>query len=319
MTSSAKKKMGGRRFVIDTLLLAALACAGVAAINWHINFYGVFGDVRGENRTVVASERQTKYLYSFNYIPANFDALLVGSSIASNFDTALVHGVRMYNAAISGGNITEEKLIAENALVRGHFRLVVLCVNPYLIQTHGRKAGGMDPRDMWGAIGSTDLVSSYVGALAIRLGWIHGRFTPEGMQDIEAWQRQAKHWDGEGNGKVAPKQVAPANHALMLDTTALDELSKLAQLARAQGATVVWLFAPVYLPIYRERRSGYAKFENAIHSLSEPDDLTVDMNDGSFDALTSQATAFLDGVHLSNKGALDVVHALNQAILIRER
>jgi hypothetical protein len=306
--------MRGKRFVIYTLLLTSTACIVISAINWYINFYGIFGNVRGQSRIVTASERQTKYLYSFNYIPDNFDALLVGSSIAGNLDTSRVHGVHMYNAALSGGNITEEKLIAENALHRGHFSRVVFCLNPYLVATHGRKAGGMENRDVWATLGSTELFSSYIGAIMIRLGLIQGRFTADGKQDFEVLHRQEKILDNLGGRKDAAKPVASQKAEFKLDKTALEELSALAELARSQGASIVWMFAPVYLPEYQAQRSGYEKFENRIRRISKPGELIINMNDGSFNALTSQSRSFSDGVHLSNDGALATVDALDRAL-----
>lgn len=317
MTSNATDAPGGRRFIVGTLFLAAVVVAVAAAINWRINAYGVFGHPVGESLPVITNERQTKYLFSFNYIPGSFDALLVGSSIAGNLDTSKVHGMRLYNAALSGGNITEESLIADNALRRGHLRFLVAFLNPYLVLTHGRKAGGMSPRDFWGALGSTDLMSSYLGALAIRLGLAHQRFTAEGMQD--AWETQAPPADGEGapNPARTPDNATPGISRFALDPTAMEQLAELVQLARAQGAAVVWVFAPVYSPTYNVRRLAYRDFEERIHSLARPGESILDFNDGSFAALTTHADAFSDGVHLSNAAALDVARSLDQFLATR--
>jgi hypothetical protein len=312
VTSNATDAPGGRRFVVSTLVLAAAVGAVLTAINWRINAYGVFGDPPGESRTVISNERQTKYLFSFNYIPGNFDALLVGSSIASNIDTSKIHGMRMYNAALSGGNITEESLIAENALRRGHLRFLVAFLNPYLVQTNGRKAGGMSPRDFWGALGSTDLMSSYLGGLAIRTGLVHQRFTAEGMQDISDLQRPPADVEGALNAARAPGNAAQEISEFALDATALEQLAELAQLARARGAAVIWVFAPVYSPTYDMRRPAYRKFEDRIRALAKPGELIINFNDGSFAALTTRANSFLDGVHLSNGAALEVARTLDQ-------
>jgi hypothetical protein len=312
--SSLSPGSGGRRFVARTLILVVSIAAVVATLNWRINMYGVFGDAQGESRTVIGNERQTKYLFSYNYIPANFDALLVGSSIASNIDTSKIHGVRMYNTALSGGNITEERLIAENALRRGHFRLLVVCLNPYLVLTHGRKAGGMSPGDFWGALGSTDLMSTYLGSIVIRRGWAHQRFTADGMQDILDFQRPVEPLKSAPNEAVPTINAAIDRSKFVLDGTALSELAELVQVARARDAAVVWVFAPVYLPTYTMRRVGYQDFENRIRTIAKTGERVIDFNDGSFTGLTAQPNSFSDGVHLSNDAALEVARTLDQSL-----
>ena len=299
--------------------MVAVVVAVVAAINWRTNAYGVFGDSVGQSRPVIANERQTKYLFSFNYIPRNFDSLLVGSSIASNIDTSKIHGMRMYNAALSGGNITEESLIAENALRLGHLRFLVACLNPYLVQTHGRKAGGMSPRDFWGALGSTDLMSSYLGALAIRWGLAHQRFTAEGRQDMLDFEQPPADAEGGPKAARAPGSFTREMSEFPLDAIAMEQLAELAQLARARGAAVVWVLAPVYSPTYQMRRLAYRKFEDRIRALAQPGELIIDFNDGSFAALTTQANSFADGVHLSNGASLEVVRALDQFLAVGSR
>lgn len=308
MTSNCT--FGGKRFLVVTLGVTLGGCLLIGLINWRINFYGVFGDVRGERRVIVGNEHQTRYLHSFNYIPSNFDALLVGSSIASNFDPSLVRGVRMYNAAISGGNITQERLIAEQALQRGHFKLLVICINPYMVLSHGRKTGGMESRDRWSAFGSADLISSYLGAVAIRFGLMPNRFTADGMQNIEAAGLPAP----AKAQRTGSSQSAVADKAFALDAVALAELSQLIRLGHDVGARVVGVFPPVYLPRYRERRRAYAEFEVRIREIFPPGDQVIDLNDGSFDELTSAPEHFLDGVHLRKEGARKTMKLIDRSL-----
>jgi hypothetical protein len=227
----------------------------------------------------------------------------VGSSVVANIDTAQIHGMRMYNASLSGGNITEENLIAENALRRGHIRLLVICLNPYLVLTHGRKAGGMSPRDFWGALGSTDLISYYVGAFRVQRGLTQERVTPEGVDIFKYPPRDA----GSAQNAVGVPQFA-------LDATAVDELAELARIARAQGTTLVWVYPPVYMPTYNARRTAYRNFEERMRRIAQPGELTINFNEGSFTALTAQPGNFADGVHLTNAAALEVSHILDQRL-----
>jgi len=80
-------------------LLAIVVCAGAgAALNYRINAFGLFGDVRGKvYRSYLNQDREAKYLYSLNYIPSNFNGILVGSSISGNWDTGGIQSARTYN------------------------------------------------------------------------------------------------------------------------------------------------------------------------------------------------------------------------------
>jgi hypothetical protein len=289
--------------VAATLALTLALGAAIAAVDWRVDFYGLFGDARGRSLAVVANERQTKYLLAMSYIPANFDALLVGSSIAGNLDPAEIHGWRMYNAAMAGANITEERLIAENVLRRGHVRLVLVCVNAYLLFSHGRKAGGMEPRDVWSALGSTELVDAYLAALATRLGLAPVRFTPAGAQDLEA---------PGVVGAAAPGSIRRREDDL--DEEALAELDQLLRLARAHGAAVVGFLPPVYAPTLAERRAEHEAFVARVRAhfaLGEP---ILDLNDGALDALAGDPASFIDGVHLRNAAARTVMRELDRRL-----
>ena len=111
-------------------------------MNYRINIYGVFGNTAGKKLVVYDNERTTKYLFSYNYIPGNFDGLLVGTSISDeNWDTSHIAGMRVYNASINGGNISEEDLLLSNVLRRGHPRLIMFVIHPYLTESSDANPG----------------------------------------------------------------------------------------------------------------------------------------------------------------------------------
>src|SRR5271168_458303 len=87
------------------LIVAAVSVAGVV-LNYRINVFGVFGDVSGKTyRSYLNEDREAKYLFSFNYIPTNFDGIMIGSSISGNWDTRKIQLAKTYNLSIDGANI----------------------------------------------------------------------------------------------------------------------------------------------------------------------------------------------------------------------
>lgn len=299
-------KLVAERFVLVTLALAAFLASAIAVVNARVDFYGVFGG-RGQERTVVSNERFTKYVHAFRYIPENFDALLIGSSISEDLDTSQIHGHRMYNASIPSASITEEALIADLALERGRFGLVVVCFDPNLFISHGRKAGGMSPGDYYSSLGSMQLFRDYVGAAGIRFGVLPNRFTPFGVK----YREQPKvPIDGDALIAVDQKKLGPAG--FQVDPEAVTEFAALLSRVRAHGARIVAYFPPVYAPRYAALH--YDVFEAPARSLLLPGDRLLDFNDGSFAEVVRDKKSFVDGVHLSNAVSTLVAKELDHAI-----
>jgi len=73
-------------------------------VNVYMNGYGLFGDVKEKFITLWHNERTSKYLFSFNYIPSNFEGMLIGSSVSDNLNTKKISKFKVYNASINGGN-----------------------------------------------------------------------------------------------------------------------------------------------------------------------------------------------------------------------
>src|ERR1043166_9065165 len=100
MTESPARSPAGvpaRLWVFATLTLTVVVASAVAGANRLVNRYGGFGDVRGRQLVVGENDRTTKYLFARNYIPSNFDGLLLGSSITGNWNTAAIRSHRVYN------------------------------------------------------------------------------------------------------------------------------------------------------------------------------------------------------------------------------
>jgi len=295
-----------------TLALTAILATAVAAVNWRINFYGVFGDVRGQERKPETEERWSKYLFAYNYIPANFDALLVGNSISIDLDSSRIRGYRMYNTSIKGGNATEERLIAEAALAHGQFRLVVFTVEPYMLASHERKGGGMQPRDVWSALGSWQLGYDSAVALARSAHLLPDPYSSFGVYDFRIMGAPTSDAD---LGLRSYLHDHPAGHrAFLVDEIALRDFAAVVQTARDRGARVAVFFAPQYAPKYQALRAEYAAVEQRIRPLFKPDEVLADFNDGSYGEITGQPAHFFDGVHMSPETAAAVVRVLDEKL-----
>jgi hypothetical protein len=295
-----------KQWLTNTLLVVALVAGAGAGLNYRINAFGVFGDVRGKTyRSYLNEDREAKYLFSFNYIPANFDGILLGSSISGNWDTRKIQPARTYNLSIDGANITEEKVLAENVFAREKVRLVLLCVYPHMVSNHGRKTAYMQPRDYWTALGSTQLLREYLNRILARLGRRKAIDNEFGVADYSGLEQD-----------VDPLKVdyrLSHREELVLDETAVAEYAALLDEARAHGARIVAFIPPHYSGVWNG--PDYAAFLARMNRLFHPDEKIIDFNETKYEKFRNIRENFYDGVHISGKGADFLISELNSRLL----
>lgn len=305
--------MTSRRFLIFGLGLI-LACAGATAgvARW-LNFYGQFGDVRGAAYVPQRpNERVAKYLFAHNYIPSNFDALLVGSSSAVNWDTHGVSGYRMYNLSMSGANAADEKILVETVLRRGHIRLVAFVINSYLTGRHGPTTGEMVPRQRWSSLGSPQLLIDMALRFAARRGKIANDHDAYGTEDFTQRPGPA---DLATQMRLAAEGKLP-NHErgreFAIDPLALTELRDTIETARRHGALVVLIHPAMYRGRWDAVAAEYAAFRAEIDPLFGPSVPILDFNTDRYAPIRDDLGSFYDHVHFSRAGAAASVVELDR-------
>ncbi len=279
----------------------AIGVAGLlATINMAVDPYGLFHSNRGRNCTVHFNERTTKYLLGHRYIPDNFDAFMVGSSISANWDTEQIHGYPLYNASLKGGNISEGKLIADKVIQRRPPQLLLIIIYPYMTETFGRKAGSMVEAEYWGALGSQQLLVDYGFMAAARMGWAERLFTSYGLNNFHA----PKPTPSDG-----PVKELREFH---VEERALKEYADLLDSARRAGVTIVGVIPPVYSGHWQSQQTAYQAYFHRIKPLFRENESIIDFNTPEYIPLCSNPDNFTDGTHLSQSAAAEVVSALDQ-------
>lgn len=285
--------------VVATVAVAAF----VAGLNYHLNLYGVFGNPAGKKLVVYDNERTTKYLFSYNYIPVNFDAVLVGTSISDNWDTSHIAGMRVYNASINGGNISEEALVLRNILDRTHPRTVLFVIHPYLTESSGRKSGYMNAQEYWGALGSIQLMRVYWNKFLISHHAHRQEFNDFGQDDYDVHVAPA-----------ALQEILNSDEAMPVDPIAMKQYRELLDSARISGARIMGVIPPVSDELWKRQSGSYQAYYAQILPLFHSDEPVIDFNSTEYSILRSNAANFPDGVHLSRSAATQVVDALNEKL-----
>ena len=290
-------------FIITTVLLLF----SIVASNYYLDFYGIYGDSKGrELRIYNSDDRLSKYLLSLNYIPSNFDGLLIGSSATESYDLTKVDNFRVYNVAFAAANATEQKIIADNVFSVAPMKIVIFSMNPILTFRHGNLTNSMLPREKWRTLFSTKASTTKAVAL------IYSLFGKWSVTDAWGKQRLPIHSNPEN-------QWSDLNHTEYLRTNedAFDEYENLIKTARLQGARVIGLNPPMYSKKYQLEKDLYDSYTRRASSIFMPNEKIIDVMARKYDAYNNNSLYFTDGYHLSNVGveffSSELVKAINES------
>jgi hypothetical protein len=273
--------------------------------------YGLFG-VGDRPIPVYDNERLSKYLLSYRYIPARFDALLIGPSVSANLDPALIPGLKLYNGSLDGANACELAILARNVMSRGRPSHLFIAVTPIVLRSHEMETRALQPEQLSVALGSLDLAKAVW--VSIRVPRQDLRIDPKGYtkpvqaskarveQSIERFLRE------HGSGQAASEYWH-------IDPRALECLAQVVGEAHQRSIKVVGFFPPIPAPIYQTCQARHRTFKTRALSCFGPTDTVIDFNEDQYARLRSDLDNFTDSVHLSAAGAKVVTETIGGARL----
>src|SRR5207245_288645 len=153
--------MQPRSWLLTTTLLILGAGVAVIGFNVAVDPYGLYRPTQGRRLVVYGDARIAKYLLNFRYVPENFSAVLIGSSVSANWDMTPVEKLKIYNDSLNGGNIIEGKNLLDVAISRPGVSTVLLLVHPALTFTGDYKTVTLTPKLKRSALGSLSLWEAY--------------------------------------------------------------------------------------------------------------------------------------------------------------
>ena len=290
-------------FIITTVLLLA----SIVASNYYLDFYGIYGDSKGKELRIYTNDRLSKYLLSFNYIPSNFDGLLIGSSSIEGYDLTKIDKVLVYNAAFASASITEEKIIADNVFSSAPMKIVIISMNPNLTFKFGNLDNSMYSREYWRALFSTQALTTQAAAL------LYSFFGEGKWSSTDAWGKKSMPLDSN------PENRWPSlDHSVYLRTNedVFDEYKNLIKTARLQGARVIGFNPPMYSKKYQLGKDLYDSYSRRARSIFMPNEQIIDFMASKYDAYNNNSLYFTDGYHLSSVGleffSSELVKAINE-------
>jgi hypothetical protein len=286
------------------MILAVGACT--AALNAWLDVYGIYRDTHQRRLKVYGNERLAKYLLSVRYVPENFNALLVGSSVSGNWNVAeALPGLRVYNESLTGGNIIEEKCLLDQALARPGVEVVFLVVHPFLTHSHEFESIQLTPRLKLSSLGSQSLWNVYVEMLKIRFHWARQTYNEFGAVDYGA----AKH-----GLNPELKQLMRPGTDFEVDPIAFQTYLDVIQEIRAHGVRIVFVVPPVAEDLLQGKRAAFEKYLRLIQARLAPGEELIDFTSSPYAGFRANGDHFIDGVHIEGVAAEEVVSMLHSAM-----
>ncbi len=303
-----------KRFFWKVLLTTLAITALWVGVVVHFDEFGLFRDVKNRELRIYGSERLSKYLFSYHYIPEKFNAVLIGPSLSDIIDTREFKSCRMYNLSITGGNSQELRALFENVAAKDeNLKVLVICIDPYITRKTGMEEVEMTSKVFWNTLDPAFFISynkeknralrgEMIPDLSLNTEW--GRYhlllfrpkTPQQM--IEEFSATTEKRTEE----------------FAIDNTAFAELEKIASIAREHKVRILAYYHPYPLKAFQPQEEAYRAYQRRINSIFQKSDVIHDFNDDKYRAFRTDYSNYLDTVHVSDKGAAYITSELDKLI-----
>lgn len=297
--------MKPRTWLLQTIGIMAVFAAAAVSLNMYLDIYGIFRAPQGRHLTIYGDERIAKYLLSEKYVPGNFNALLIGSSVSGNWNTGQLHNMRVYNESLNGGNIVEEKSVADQALARHRIHFAIVIVHPFLTSSHGFETVRLTPRENSAALGSESLLDAYKEKVRIRFHHGKPRFDEFGTDDF-----------GDAPKKLnatLQKMMAPGS-PFEVDEIARKSYSDLISELHFQNIPIVFVIPPVSEQLLVSKRAAFDLYSKTMLAETAPQDKVIDFTSDTYRDFRGDPNNFVDGIHLRPNAAQKVMSLLDQQL-----
>jgi len=304
--------MSSRKFLIRFTILAGVIITATVLINMYIDIYGLF--LGRKDRKVYVNERTSKYLFSFRYIPENYDGFIIGPSLSANLNPAEIKGYRVYNSSIMGANISDLHYLVNNIIQKGDMKLAIICLDPYLTKDFGKKNATIDPKEYWGALGSTNLSKTYLMYFVRRYNLRPGSYAQDIIDENGRNNFELEMKNLDSKIIIEEKVKLRQNEQTTIDPRSYEELGVVLAELRAKKIKILGYFSPVPYPLYSIGNKKYKAFEDKIKKLFTPDDIVINLNDEKYKTITSDYKTFIDHGHLSLAGQTFVLKEIGLSL-----
>lgn len=274
----------------------------IVAINYYIDLYGLFRDVKGRSINIYGDERTSKHLLAHRYVPANFDAYILGPSLSANLNSKAFPDLRIYNLSMMGANITEQKIVALKALENSSPSFVIVCLHPYLTMDHGMKSGMINDKEYIGALGSISLFKAYFLKTVRTFDLLPNKYPKDQFNDYGCNHYNAILQKMPAAERIQQEIANPNAVSGAIDSVAFNEFNEMIDAFRAKNTRIIAYFHPLPYLVYDRFRDRLEPYQKTMTENLKDKATLIDFNDPSYKYFTEDVSNYIDHGHLSDKG-----------------
>lgn len=152
-----------KKYLLVLIIGCAGALVGLVLLNVFLDVFGLFGFKDKDRVRVYGEERFSKYLMTFEYVPENFEGVILGPSLSANLNPDYIQNKNYYNASLMGARIKNILSLATNLIENNtSIKEAIVCIHPYVTSNVGTdESDYMNPDTYWKAFGSVNLLRVY--------------------------------------------------------------------------------------------------------------------------------------------------------------
>ncbi len=307
------ENMNSQTFLKRFTSITILVVLSFVAFNLYIDIYGLF--LGRKNRIVYINESRYLDVLSFRYVPENFDSFIIGPSLSANLNPKEIMSYKVYNSSIMGANISDLHYLINNIIEKGNIKVAIVCLDPYLTKEFGKKSATIDPKEYYGALGSTNLLKTYLMFFVRKYNLLPDTYAQK-IIDENGWN----NFELEMNNLNSKKSIEEKVRRKQFEETAIDpnsfaEFSLVLDELRIKNIMILAYYSPIPYPIYSLGKGKYSQFETKMQTLFTTKDIVINLNDKKYKSVTSDYNTFIDHGHLSASGQAFVLKEIESKLI----
>ncbi|MDO6436270.1 hypothetical protein Q4534_02570 [Cyclobacterium sp. 1_MG-2023] len=297
-----------KKYLQVLLLCFAGAMLGFGLLNVFLDVFGLFGFKSKEQVRVYGEERFSKYLMTFEFVPQNFEGMILGPSLSANLNPDHIQGKNYFNLSLMGARINNVLSLTTNVIENnGNIKEAIVCIHPYVTSNVGTdESDYMNPDAYWKALGSVNLLRVY--GLGI-------------IRNFNLWPNKypKNQYNTNGSNSFEPLfKVEDVSNRILeeVDNVKVSEFEiradqrkdfeELLILLQNNSIRTFVYYHPVPFPIYNAHKKKMDKYWKDILSVANSNQGSLlnfyNFNNPEFFNFSKDVSNYIDHGHLSEKG-----------------
>jgi hypothetical protein len=261
-----------------------------------------------DKKKIIFNEKRTKYLFSYKYIPENFDGILVGPSYSDNINIKMIGSKNVYNMSLNGGNIFELEFLIDNIMNNENrqVKFIIFSLSPYLFLNDKVDKTFIHNSTLRNAFFSIHLVKHFLYYLKY--------YVLESTNIYDKSENGYINYNKLLNNdveKLITNSAAQTRH-ISINNSVYETFNKILIKLRKSNIKIFAYFHPIPEPIYSSNKSEYLKFFMRIRKCFKVKEKIINFNTSKYTYITKVYKNYSDEGHLSISGAELILQELKK-------